>query len=406
MKLNLRTFAAVAWAALIVGALGACSSKPEGAAGGEEHAPGGGDAPASESDLVVLSPEASASAGITTALVASRPFAAQLETTGEVGRNEDRLAHVGSRVSGRIAAVHATLGQSVRAGQALAVIDSTELGEAKADYLQSRAREELARANFERESRLAAEKISSQKEVLEARAALLEAEAARRNAEERLHLFGLGERQIARLNSGSGATLLSISAPFEGVVIEKDASLGEIVSPEQKLFTVADLRRVWIWVDVFEKDLGRVHLDDGAVVDVDAYPGETFGGRVSFLSAQVDPATRTVRARLDVDNADGRLRPGMFARVRLSDPHGAGGTGQSAVAVVVPERALQRQGEGFVVFVAESEGRFRRREVTTGRKAGGMVEILSGLRDGEAVVVEGVFFLASEAAKESFAEEE
>jgi len=356
-----------------------------------------------EAGVVALSPESRAGAGVRVARAEARPLAAEIETTGEVGRNEDRVAHVGPRVAGRITAVNAVLGQKVGRGQALAVIDSVELGQAKADYLQARAQEDLARTTHERESRLAAEKISSEKEVLEARAALLQAHAARRNSEEKLRLFGLTAGQIGALGQGGAeASLLPVAAPFEGVVVEKEAHLGEVVAPERKLFTVADLRRVWIWIDVFEKDLRHVHAEDGAAVVVDAYPGESFRGKVSFLSAQVDPGTRTVRARIDVDNGGGRLRPGMFARVRLTDPHATGGT----PVVVVPESAVQRHGDGSVVFVEEAEGRYRMRPVKTGRRTDGVVEILDGLKAGEPVAVAGVFFLASEAAKASFGEAE
>lgn len=361
---------------------------------------GAKERPKHEEGLVELSPEARATAGIRAQAAEARPLAAEIETTGEVGRNEDRVARVGPRVAGRITAVHAVLGQKVSRGQALAVIDSTELGQTKADYLQAQAQEDLARATYERENRLAAEKISSQKEVLEARAALLQAQAARRSAEEKLRLFGLTATQVGAIGRGQGTSLLPVSSPFAGVVVEKEATLGEVVAPEQKLFTVADLRRVWIWIDVFEKDLRRVHPGDGAAVEVDAYPGEKFQGKVSFFSAQVDPGTRTVRARIDVDNGDGRLRPGMFTRIRLSDPHTTGGT----PVVVVPESAVQRRGDGFAVFVQEGEGRYRIRPVRTGRKAGGVVEILDGVKAGEPVVVQGVFFLASEASKESFGE--
>ena len=154
-------------------------------------------------------------------------------------------------------------------------------------------------------------------------------------------------------------------------------------------------------MDVFEKDLRGVHRDDEVSLQVDAYPGETFAGKVSFLTGSVDAATRTVRARVDVNNADGRLRPGMFARIRLTDPHvPPAGPG----VPVVPESALQRQGEEYAVFVPDGERRYRRREVKIGRKSGDFVEILEGLKPGERVAVKGVFLLASEAAKETMGE--
>lgn len=365
---------------------------------GEEHA----GEEAHEEGLVTLPPEAFAQAGIQTAPVEARALDPEIATTGQVGFNEDRVAHVGPRIAGHITSVKATLGQKVGGGQVLAVIDSVELGQARAAYQQARAREELTRETYEREQRLAADKISSQQEVLSARAAHLEAEAELRRAEEALRVLGLTSSQI-RSTSKSGATLSPVSSPFSGTVVEKDASLGEMVSPEQKLFTVADLSEVWIWVDVFEKDLGRVHLDDGVSVEVDAYAGETFEGKVTFLGGSVDSGTRTVRARLAIDNHDGRLRPGMFARVRLSDPH-AGPAGGETLVPVVPESALQRQGEEQVVFVQAGERQFQRREVRLGKRSGGLVEVLDGLKPGERVAVQGAFLLASELAKESMGE--
>ena len=393
-----------------------CSRTPEKEGGAEEHAEGtegaegeehgdehgeGEEGEAHEEGVVTLTPEAQARAGIRIAPVETRSLDPEMETTGQVGFNEDRMAHVGPRIAGRITSVRATLGQRVGSGEVLAVIDSVELGQARAAYQQARAREDLTRETYERERRLAADKISSEQEVLTARAAHLEATAELRRAEETLRVFGLSAGQIRSLRGGqSGATLSPVTSPFSGTVVEKEASLGEMVDPEQKLFTVADLSRVWIWIDVFEKDLGRVHLGDGVLVDVDAYPGETFAGKVTFLGGSVNAETRAVRARLEIDNSDGRLRPGMFARIRLSDPHGKPAEGGASVPVV-PEGAIQRQGEEFIAFVLEGERQYRRREVRTGKRSGGFIEVLEGLKPGEKVVVEGAFLLASEMSKET-----
>lgn len=408
------------WIAPLLVALGlapllSCARKPEAVDGNQEHAEveegqgkegeraeGGEPAEGEEHEegVVELRPEARANARLQIGRVEARPLAGEIQTTGEVGLNEDRVAHVGARVPGRIAAVRVTLGQKVGQGQALAVIDSTELAKAKADYFTARAREDLARTTFEREDRLAAEKISSQREVLEARAALLEAEATRRNAEETLRIFGLTSGQIRSLRSGeTGASLLPVAAPFAGTIVEKEANLGEVVGTEESLFTVADLRRVWIWIDVFEKDLRRVRLGNEVSFEADAYPNEAFAGKVSFLSASVDSGTRKVRARIDAENSAGRLRPGMFVRIRLAETQS--GAAEARVPTV-PDSAVQRRGESFVAFVPESDSRFRMREVRVGRRSGGFVEILDGLKVGEPVVVNGVFFLVSEASKESF----
>jgi cobalt-zinc-cadmium efflux system membrane fusion protein len=355
-----------------------------------------------EEGIVELTPEAASRAAIRTAPVEQRVLAAELSTTGQVDFDQTRLAHVSPRISGRMHRVHAILGQEIRAGQTLAEIDSIELGQAKAVFLQAKAKEELARRSFDRAQGLLADRIASEQEVLETEAVLWEATALLHTAEETLHLYGLNQTQVEALAyDDRGASIYPLRAPFAGTVVERHATLGELVTPERNLFTLADLSRVWIWIDVYQRDLGGVHVDDLAQARVDAFPGDVFEGKVSYLSARVDADTRTVRARLDVPNPGGKLRPGMFVEVELVDPHAQHGTEARSASLVVPEGAVMRDGEGFVVFVATGERRFERREVRIGRRVGGFVEISSGLAMDESVVVEGAFLLKSAAAKES-----
>jgi cobalt-zinc-cadmium efflux system membrane fusion protein len=353
----------------------------------EEHAEG----------VVHLSPAKLARAGIGTAAVESRPLAPELDTTGEVDYEQDRIGHVSPRIPGRVHRVPAKLGDRVTAGQVLAVIDSIELGQAKAAYLVARASEEVARENHEREQRLHDARISSEKEMLEARAAFVEAAASRESAHETLHLYGLSDAEIATLRTGAPeSSLLTVRAPFAGQVVEKHVTVGELVTPEHNLFTIADLARVWIWIDVYERDLAAVHLGDGVVLEVTPYPGRTFSGTVTYISPRVADDTRTIRARIEVANDDGLLRPGMFARVKLTDPHAAGGS----LAVVVPASAVVRDGDESVVFVSEGDGRFRRRPIDAGRRQADWIEVRSGVEPGERVVIAGVFLLKSELSRE------
>jgi cobalt-zinc-cadmium efflux system membrane fusion protein len=382
----------------------ACSSpepkkpqaEPTGLEEGGEH----------EEGIVQLTPEAAAQIEIRTVPAEQRILAAELGTTGQVDFDQTRLAHVSPRISGRVHRVRASLGQQVRAGQTLAEIDSIELGQAKAVYLQAKASEDLARRSFERTQSLFADRIVSEQEALEAEARLREVAAALRTAEETLHLYGLSQGQVDALTYDDGGTsIYPLRAPFAGTIVERHATLGELVTPERNLFTLADLSRVWIWIDVYQRDLAGVHLDDQAQARVDAFPDQVFTGTVSYLSARVDADTRTVRARLDVANPEGKLRPGMFVEVGLVDPHDQQGRGEQTTSLVVPEDAVVRDGGDFLVFVAASENRFERRAVRVGRKVGGYAEILPGtgpgIRPGEAVVVEGSFLLKSAAAKES-----
>jgi cobalt-zinc-cadmium efflux system membrane fusion protein len=351
--------------------------------------------------VVHLPPAKLSEVDLVTAPVELKPLMPELETTGEVDYEQDRMAHVSPRIPGRLHRVPAKLGDRVAAGQTLAVIDSVELGEAKAHYLAARASEEVARENYEREQRLQADHISSEKDMLEARGALKETTALRQSAEETLRLYGLGQEEIDGLEAGTpGSSLLTVRAPFAGRVVDKHATLGELVTPENNLFTLADLSRVWIWIDVYEQDLAAVHLGDGVEVRVAAHPGVVFRGEVSYVGPEVAADTRTVHARIDVANPAMELRPGMFARVRLTDPHAE--TAHSALTV--PESALQRDiedgGEESIVFVPLGEGRFERRTVEIGRRQGAVAEILNGLREGERVVTEGTFVLKSELSRE------
>ncbi len=354
-----------------------------------------------EEGIVELTAEAASQVEIRTALVEDRVLPAQLETTGQVDFDQTRLAHVSPRISGRVHRVDALLGQTVRAGQKLAEIDSIELGQAKSVYLQAKAKEELARKSFDRAQSLFTDRIAAELQVLEAEAKLREATAGLRAAEETLHLYGLSQEQVVTLTyDDRRASIYPLRAPFAGTLVERHATLGELVTPERNLFTLADLSRVWIEIDVYQRDLARVHIDDHVRARVDAFPDDVFEGKVSYLSASVDTATRTVRARLDVANPEGKLRPGMFVEVGLVDPH-AGDGGAARRSLVVPENAVVRDGEEHLVFIIAGERRFERREVRIGRRAGGYVEILEGVGPGDSVVVAGGFLLKSALSTES-----
>ncbi|GAB4222626.1 MAG: efflux RND transporter periplasmic adaptor subunit [Acidobacteriota bacterium] len=377
---------------------GGGESGPDSMAAGEhdEH-----DDRSGESAVLELAPEMLENVSLETTPVERRVLLPELETTGRVGFDEERLVHVAPRVPGRIERVYGRLGDEVRSGQALAVIDSVELGLAQAEYLEARAAESLARRNLEREKGLRAEKISSEKDYLAALAAHEEARARLGAARETLRLYGLADGEIDALEFGRElSSLLTVRAPAPGRIVERHAAVGELVGPDVSIFTVADIGKMWIWIDVYERDLRHVHRGDLVLARVDAWPGEEFSGKVAYLSDMVDQDTRTVRARLDVANRAGRLRAGMFARVRISDPHARAEAEHAEPVLVVPRSAIQRSGEGEIVFVRVGETSFERRVVRTGTRAGGLVAVLAGLEEGEPVVVRGAFLLKSEVSKD------
>jgi len=367
----------------------------------DAHASGEGehDEHGDEENVIDLSPGVAEQIEIRVAPVERRALAGILSTTGRVDFNQDRLAHVSPRVPGRVHEVLATLGDEVETGQTLAIIDSIELGRAKSELLRAKAELELARRTLQREESLLKDRITSEQSVLEARSAQQRALAAYQAARQELRLLGLSEREIEAASADdASAALFPLSSPLGGTIVEKHVSLGEVVSPQDNLFTVADLSQVWIWIDVSECNLARVHLEDDVAVKVEAFPEHTFEGKIAYIRNQVDPDTRTARARIDVKNTDEHLRPGMFATVIVTDPHAAGGE-HAAQALVIPSGAIQRDGDEDVVFVPVGERRYERRVVRLGRRTDAYVEVIGGLSADESVVVDGTFFLKSEAAK-------
>jgi cobalt-zinc-cadmium efflux system membrane fusion protein len=355
-------------------------------------------------ERVTLSAQALAGAEVATAPVERRPLVDELRATAVIKPNENRLAHVGPRVPGRAIEVLVVLGDRVEPGETLAELDSLELGEKKSTFLQARVSLEVARRNATREERLYRQRISSEKEYLEARGEFERSEAAYRAAREALRLLGLSDEEIDGTTWGGAGHPLShfpILAPFGGTVIEQHVTLGELVMPESRPYTIADLATLWIVLDVYEKDLARVSVGSEVQVRVDAYPDETFAGRIVYLSHVLDESTRTARARVDVDNHAGRLRPGMFATAIV-----ALGDGTPDARIVVPADAVQRVHGRAVAFVEESPGTYVARTLTLGARGGGLVEIRAGLDEGERVVTAGAFTLKSVLLKDELAGED
>lgn len=309
-----------------------------------------------------------------------------LSVTGTITYDANRVSHIGSRTEGRVIALRADLGTRVSRGQILVELESPDVGELRADQEEAEALLKIASENFAREQRLEQQGISSRKELLEAEAELRRAEASLRSARSRLDVLG------ATHGTGGHFDLL---APFGGVIVGRNVSLGQMATPADTLLTVADLSRVWIELDVFERDLARVRVGQPVAVSVTASPGRTFPGRIVYLGDILDPAKRTVRARVEIPNLGGALKPGMFTNAAIDV--GAGGP----VFAAVPAAAIQEVEGKKVVFVpGDSAGHFRPVPIEVGEQLeGGRVTILAGLEPGARVVIAGAFALRSELAK-------
>jgi membrane fusion protein, heavy metal efflux system len=318
-----------------------------------------------------------------------------VELPGEVHVNGDRMAHVAPRVGGVVLEVHASLGDSVRRGQLLAELESRELADARAAFLAATERMKLANATHDREERLWRERISSEQDYLDARRGRAEARIELRAAEQKLHALGVPQSQLERLPEQHDVSFTRywLTAPFDGTVIDRHITNGETVAAGTPVFTVADLTTVWIDLSVYQKYIGSVR--QGQPVRVGTPHGDEVELSIGFLQPLVGEDTRAAMARITAPNSDGTWHPGCFVTARVT-------TSKVEARVVVPDSAVIRMEDGdLVVFVATGEG-FEPRPVALGRRAHGLVEVLSGLDPGDRYVADGGFSLKAELGKASF----
>lgn len=329
-----------------------------------------------------------------------------LQATGTVQAIDTRVGQVRPLARGRIQQVLVKIGDRVSAGQTLASFDNIEAGELLAQ--QDSAQAELQRLRVQLATQT--KQVERGRQLVEIGAAPQkdldamqgEADALREGIRSqegtvagiaaRLRRYGV-ERESGR---ASQAALLR--SPFAGVVTKAEAAPGDMFDESKELFTVADLSQVWVQAEVYEKDLGRIRIGQGALISVDTYPDEHFTGRVTYISDLLDPQTRTARVRCEVPNPGIRLKLDMFATVQLP-------TTFRRRAIAVPVSALQQVDDQNIVFVRKASTSFEVRSVQAGKTVNGLVEITSGLRENEEVVAQGAFHLKSILAGKELGEE-
>lgn len=345
---------------------------------------------AEEENAIHLSEDMVRDLRISTATVVERPGAGEITALGEVVADQARYAEVTPPTSGQVVRVLVETNGSVGRGTPVAQLRSTDLGRARADLLSAEARRDLARQTLDRKRTLASERIVALREVQEAEAAFTAADAEVRAATAAMQALGVSDD---RVSSTEDSSLFFVRSPIAGRVLERHAVLGQYAEPSAHLFTIADLSRVWVMAQVFERDAVNVSLESTAHVTLAALPGEEFDGRVALVGGQVDPGSRTVPIRIELANPSGALRPGMSASSRLEV------MGQNRTILAVPAAALQRVGERWLAFIPKAQYEYEMRPVGRGRDLGNDVEVVSGLKAGETVVVEGAFLLKAEAEK-------
>ena len=351
-------------------------------------------------DEITIAPEALEGQNFKTTVVESKLIKVGIQATANIKPNAYKLAHVSPRIEGKVIKVDAKLGDLVKPGQSLAQLDSIELGYKKSAFRQARTIMLVKKKNYEREKRLFKQQISSEKDYLDAEGAYQQSLAVYQAAFEALELVGLSHKEIERMikkEGGYSLSSFSLTSPQKGTVIVRQISPGEIITPRDKPFTIADLTTVWILLDIYEEDLATVLVGAKVQITVNSYPGETFRGEVVYLGNLVSLKTRTVEARVEIPNPKGRLRPGMFARATISSSETKG-----KKTLVVPQDAIQHIDKKPMAFVEKKPGKYERRIVSLGAEDDLYVEILTGLKEGEHVVTKGSFYLKSVMLSEKF----
>lgn len=343
-------------------------------------------APHSKEPGLQLSKEEIAAAGIKIVPLQEQELNEQISVTATIQANQDKLAGVAPRVAGRITKVMANLGDKVKQSQAMALVDSVEVGEAQSAYAQAVSEHALAKSGMERAEKLYADQIIPQKDYLRVRADFEKAKAVLRAAGEKRQILGIAGNQ----DSG-GASVFAVAAPFAGTVIEKKAVLGELAQSDKEMFSIADLSTVWIETNLYEKDVGKVKVGAEAQITTAAYPGETFKGKVTYISSSMDKESRTVKARVEVPNTDGRLKLEMFATAAIA-------TAGTTKALLLPEQAVVLIQGQPTVFIQDADG-FEPRAVELGEKLHGQVVLKSGITPGEKIVTSGAYALKAKMLK-------
>lgn len=353
--------------------------------GGRPKAATGGKKDDDDEKKIQLSERVLAKAKVRTEPAKKQAVDLSLAASGEVVADPDRSARVTSPIAGRIEQVSFKEGSVVKKGEVLALVRVPDLGKARAAFASTAARGASARANADRLKDLSEHGLAAKQEALAASAEADALQAEAKAAAEQLGAIGASA-------GGAGASL-AVRSPIAGVVTRRNVVVGQAVTAEEALANVIDLSELWFLARVYERDVGRVDVGRRADVQFGAYPDERFGGVVEYLGKEIDPGARTFTARVRLDNAKGVLRVGLFGTARI-----ATGEERKEPTLAIPRSAITDIQGKTCVFVKEGDG-FEKREVELGLVGVDKAEVLRGVREGESVVVEGVFTLKSVAMK-------
>lgn len=309
-----------------------------------------------------------------------------LRVAGQIDFNEQALTRIGASVTGRVTQINAQLGNDVKKGDTLALINSSELSNSQLAYLKARSEKEFHRRTVQRAKTLFEADVISAAELQRRESEYEVASAQTRAAQDQLRVLGVNLKAMEELaTTGAIDSVASVMATIKGVVVERKVTTGQVVQPADVLFTVADLSRVWAVAQVPEQQVAQVKVGQSVRIEVPALENEKLIGKLIYVGQTVNPESRTVLVRTELDNTSGRLKPSMLASMLIESA--------PTKRVVVPTTAIVREQDADYVFIEEKPGSFRLKPVRLSSEHNGQRVVLDGLSQGMRIVSDGAFHL-------------
>jgi membrane fusion protein, heavy metal efflux system len=346
-------------------------------------------APKAASDPLSITPAPEVARRIILAEVRTRPVAGTLRVSGRVEADETRMARISAPATGRLTELSGYEGEQVKRGQTLATVYSTDLANAQSAYLKALTQRQLAERAVLRARQLLDAGVIGEAELQRREAEMQQAGADLSSSSEQLSVLGLTKDAVEKLQSTRIVNSTThIVSSIDGIILERKATMGQMVQAAETVFVIADLSVVWVVADVPEQSAGALHIGKSVEAEIPALPGQVISGRLSFVSAIVNRDTRTVRARMDLPNPDRRFKPAMLATMTIVDG--------AEPRRVVPVTAIVRENNNEHVFVQTGPNTFLLRRVVLGEEFGDVRVVLEGLQEGEKIVGDGAFHLNNE----------
>ena len=356
--------------------LGGCKDKPE-------------PAPVAKADPNLIVPAAPLAARLSVAPVEDAEFRDVLRVSGRVEADESRLARIGASVTGRITDLEVIPGQDVKRGQRLATLNSVELSTAQLAFLRAYSQRLLAQRAAQRAEQLFEADVIGRAELQRRQSEFAQAEAEVSAARCQLMVLGMAEDAVAGLTADRSVnSQASVRASISGTVLERKVTQGQVVQPADTMFLVADLSRVWLVAEVPEQQATLIRRGESVEAEIASLPGDRLAGTLSFIAAIVNPETRTITVRMELDNADRRFKPAMLATMFIK--------GRPERRLAVPGAAVVRDENRDYVFVETGQNQYALRLVNLGAEHEGRRQVVSGLARGDRIVVDGAFHLNNE----------